>query len=347
MRPDDKICLHSHLAERVSKLGRPLVMTNGVFDVLHRGHVSYLNRAAELGASLLVAVNTDRSVRTLGKGSGRPLNSELDRAYVLAGLSSVDIVTFFDTRTPVELIQAIKPDVYVKGGDYDMETLEETRVVRGWGGQAVAIPLVDGFSTTALVQRIRQPLRKAVFLDRDGVINKDKGYVGRWEDFEFIPGAIEGMRLLQKAGYTLVVVTNQSGLARGYYVEAQYQALTQQMLAAIKQGGVELARIYHCPHHPEGVVPELTIICDCRKPAPGLLVKAALELNLSLPDCMLIGDKSSDIQAARAAGVGKAYVVSSDNPENLANPTHADGNFDNLLACAQYLTRNHQQEVST
>ncbi len=147
--------MESQLSERLSGLARPLVMTNGVFDVLHRGHVSYLHRAAELGASLLVAVNTDRSARTLGKGPDRPLNSELDRAYVLAGLASLDMVTFFDTRTPVELILRVRPDVYVKGGDYDMETLEETRVVRSWGGQSLSVPFVDGFSTTALVQRIR------------------------------------------------------------------------------------------------------------------------------------------------------------------------------------------------
>ena len=211
MRPEDKICLPQNLADRLAQVPRPLVMTNGVFDVLHRGHVSYLHRAAELGASLLVAVNTDASARMLGKGPDRPLNTAEDRAYVLAGLASVDLVTFFDTRTPVELIRAIRPDIYVKGGDYDMETLEETRVVRSWGGQSVAIPFVDGFSTTALVQRIRQPqtaqpaLRKAAFLDRDGVINLDRAYVHRWEDFEFVPGAIEGMRRLQAEGYALVL----------------------------------------------------------------------------------------------------------------------------------------------
>jgi rfaE bifunctional protein nucleotidyltransferase chain/domain len=342
MRPDDKICLQSDVPERLSTLARPLVMTNGVFDVLHRGHVSYLCLAAELGGSLLVAVNTDRSARVLGKGPDRPLNSELDRAYVLAGLASVDMVTFFDTRTPVELIQAIKPDIYVKGGDYDMEILEETRVVRSWGGQAVAIPFVDGFSTTALVQRIRKPRRKAAFLDRDGVINKDKAYVSRWEDFEFVSGAIEGMRLLQEDGFDLVVVTNQSGLARGYYSEAQYQTLTNHMIAALKQRGVELARVYHCPHHPEGLVPELSIICDCRKPAPGLLVKAARELNLSLQCSVLIGDKPSDIQAARLAGLDKAYIVDSDNPDSTFEQANADGYFASLLACAQYL---HHQAV--
>ena len=338
MSPEDKICLPQDLQSKLATLPRPLVMTNGVFDVLHRGHVSYLHRAAELGASLLVAVNSDASARMLGKGPDRPLNAAEDRAYVLAGLDSVDLLTFFDTRTPVELIQAVRPDIYVKGGDYDMETLEETRVVRSWGGQSVAIPFVDGFSTTALVKRIRQPLgRKAAFLDRDGVINKDKAYVHRWEDFEFVPGAIEGMRRLQDAGYALVIVTNQSGLARGYYTEAQYQALTEALQQELAGQGVKLDGVYHCPHHPKGSVPELAIDCDCRKPEPGMLLQAARELGLSLTDSLLVGDKPSDIEAARAAGVGRAYLVQSDNPESGAKAVQADGQFASLLDCATQL----------
>jgi rfaE bifunctional protein nucleotidyltransferase chain/domain len=155
MSPEDKICLPQELADRLASLPRPLVMTNGVFDVLHRGHVNYLHRAAELGASLLVAVNSDASARMLGKGPDRPLNAAEDRAYVLAGLESLALVTFFDTRTPVELIQAVRPDIYVKGGDYDMDTLAESALVRSWGGTALAIPFVSGYSTSALVTKIQ------------------------------------------------------------------------------------------------------------------------------------------------------------------------------------------------
>jgi len=345
MSPEDKICLPQDLSKKLAALPRPLVMTNGVFDVLHRGHVSYLHRAAQLGASLLVAVNSDASARMLGKGPDRPLNAAEDRAYVLAGLASVSLLTFFDTRTPVELIRAIRPDIYVKGGDYDMETLEETRVVRSWGGQSVAIPFVDGFSTTALVQRIRQPLqpqpslRKAAFLDRDGVINKDKAYVHRWEDFEFVPGAIEGMRALQAAGYALVVVTNQSGLARGYYTEAQYQQLTAALKDELARQGVLLDGVYHCPHHPQGSVAHLATDCNCRKPAPGMILQAAQELKLSLADSLLVGDKPGDIQAARAARVGHAYLVDSGNPESVVEgQVTADGHYASLLDCIDHLS---------
>jgi rfaE bifunctional protein nucleotidyltransferase chain/domain len=151
-----KICPATALADRIATLPRPMVFTNGVFDILHRGHVSYLAQARSLGACLVLGLNSDHSARLLGKGPDRPLNAELDRACVLAALASVDLVTFFDERTPCQLIEHLRPDLYVKGGDYDMDTLEETRLVRSWGGQAVAIPFVDGYSTTQLVQRIRR-----------------------------------------------------------------------------------------------------------------------------------------------------------------------------------------------
>lgn len=132
------------------------MFTNGVFDVLHRGHVTYLQQARALGAALVVAINSDASARRLAKGPDRPLNSEMDRALVIAALQVVDHVVLFDESTPCETIERIRPDVYVKGGDYDVDRLRESELVRGWGGRAVAIPFVDGYSTTRLVERIRK-----------------------------------------------------------------------------------------------------------------------------------------------------------------------------------------------
>jgi len=151
----DKLCPRRELDRRVAALARPIVFTNGVFDILHRGHVSYLAQARELGASLVIGLNSDASARGLGKGPDRPLNSELDRACVLAALESVSLVTLFDEATPLALLALVRPQLYVKGGDYDIETLEETRLVRGWGGDARALPFVAGYSTSALVKRIR------------------------------------------------------------------------------------------------------------------------------------------------------------------------------------------------
>jgi rfaE bifunctional protein nucleotidyltransferase chain/domain len=150
-----KIQPRDELVAQVQCLPRPLVFTNGVFDVLHRGHVMYLAQARELGASLVVALNTDASARRLGKGPDRPLNGEEDRAIVIAALQAVDAVTWFDEDTPTELIASLRPDVLVKGGDYDMQSLPETRVVQSYGGRALALPFVDGYSTTRLVHRIR------------------------------------------------------------------------------------------------------------------------------------------------------------------------------------------------
>ncbi len=140
---------------KVSELAKPVVFTNGVFDVLHRGHVTYLEQARALGGSLVVALNTDASSKRLGKGDDRPLNNETDRAAVVAALASVSLVTWFDEDTPLSLISELKPDVLVKGGDYDMRQLPETAVVEAYGGRALAISFVHGYSTTALVTKIR------------------------------------------------------------------------------------------------------------------------------------------------------------------------------------------------
>lgn len=151
----DKLCRREDLPARLAALPRPMVFTNGVFDLLHRGHVTYLAQARALGASLVLGLNSDASARGLGKGPDRPLNAEADRACVLAALESISLVVLFDEPTPCALLQEIRPDVYVKGGDYDIEALEETRLVRSWGGRAQALSFVDGYSTTALVRRIR------------------------------------------------------------------------------------------------------------------------------------------------------------------------------------------------
>lgn len=150
-----KIVRRADAPAAMAGLAAPVVFTNGVFDVLHRGHVTYLAQARSLGGSLVVAINTDASARRLGKGPDRPLNGEQDRAAMLAALASVDLVTWFDEDTPVALLEELRPAIYVKGGDYDMAMLEEARRIRGWGGRALAIPFVDGYSTTALVRRIR------------------------------------------------------------------------------------------------------------------------------------------------------------------------------------------------
>ena len=150
-----KILSRDALAALRPTLDAPVVFTNGVFDILHRGHVTYLADAKALGACLIVGVNSDASVRMLGKGDDRPINTESDRMALLAALESVDWVVCFGERTPVELIDALHPDVLVKGGDYDMDALPESALVRSWGGRALAIPFEHDRSTTKLLKKVR------------------------------------------------------------------------------------------------------------------------------------------------------------------------------------------------
>src|SRR5438093_13590368 len=154
-----KIATIDTLAARLAALPRPLVFTNGVFDILHRGHVTYLDRARNLGASLIVGVNTDASVRRLGKGGDRPVNALGDRLAVLAALEAVSLVVAFDEETPLALVLACHPDIIVKGGDYSAATTVGAAEVIAWGGRFEAIPVVPDCSTSALLARIHHSRR--------------------------------------------------------------------------------------------------------------------------------------------------------------------------------------------
>jgi D-glycero-beta-D-manno-heptose 1-phosphate adenylyltransferase len=152
---EQHICTPGEIAARAARLPRPLVFTNGVFDILHRGHVTYLAQARALGASLVVALNSDASARRLGKGADRPVNTLADRAAVVAALGCVDLVSWFDADTPLELILALKPEVLVKGGDWKPEAIVGAREVQGWGGTVHSIAFAHQRSTTALLERVR------------------------------------------------------------------------------------------------------------------------------------------------------------------------------------------------
>jgi len=164
---------------------------------------------------------------------------------------------------------------------------------------------------------------RAAFLDRDGVINVDRGYVSRREDFTFVPGVIEGARQLHELGYALVVVTNQSGIGRGLYSKEDFDALTAWMKGEFAAAGAPLAGVYSCPHHPTDAVGTYRRACDCRKPAPGMLLTAAQELKLRLSASVMFGDKESDLEAARAAGVPMRVLLGTDASETPALPTVA------------------------
>ncbi|NMF87420.1 D-glycero-beta-D-manno-heptose 1-phosphate adenylyltransferase [Aromatoleum petrolei] len=150
-----KICPPDELRARAASQSRPLVFTNGCFDILHRGHVTYLAQARALGAAMVVALNTDASVKRLGKGDDRPVNPLEDRAAVMAALACVDLVTWFDEDTPLQRILEARPEILVKGGDWPVDRIVGAAEVQGWGGIVHSIPFEHDRSTTALLGRIR------------------------------------------------------------------------------------------------------------------------------------------------------------------------------------------------
>ncbi|HEX4585681.1 MAG TPA: D-glycero-beta-D-manno-heptose 1,7-bisphosphate 7-phosphatase [Burkholderiaceae bacterium] len=173
-------------------------------------------------------------------------------------------------------------------------------------------------------------MRRAAFLDRDGVINVDPGYVHRIEDFEFVPGTLEACRELSRHGWLLVVATNQSGIGRGLYTTQDFDALTDWMRGRFEQCGAPLAGVYYCPHHPTEALDGFRLQCDCRKPRPGMLLAAARDLKLDLKQSMLFGDKCEDLMAAQAAGIPHRVLLGKDGrafPQQGCAPGLAQARF--------------------
>ena len=175
--------------------------------------------------------------------------------------------------------------------------------------------------------------RKAAFIDRDGVLNEERAFVHRTEDFVLLPGAVEALRLLQGAGYLLVVITNQSGIARGLYSEADYLALTEHMRGQLQAEGISLDAVEHCPHLPDAPVERYRRDCDCRKPKPGMIERAMERLDIDPAASFLVGDRLSDVQAGRAAGVGRCFLVRTGYHPSEEALARADGVYDDLLSC--------------
>ena len=272
------------------KLKKKIVAISGSFDILHAGHVRLLQQARALGDKLIVLLNSDRSIR-MYKGPDRPIHSVHKRKAALAAIPSVDSIIVFNEITPIHALEKLKPDIYVNGSDWGKGIIE-SETVAAYGGKIVHLPLLPGYSTTNILKKLgkKDTAARAVFLDRDGTINDNKdGYIHTKEHFAFLPGVIEGIKKLVTAGYKIIIISNQSGIARRMYTKRHVQDLHDWLRQKI-----HVDAIYICPHGPESA-------CVCRKPKPGMLIKAAKEHKLNLSKSWCIGDSDIDVIAGRSA----------------------------------------------
>ena len=321
MKIHDKIKTRQELSETCEELrqaGKTVGFTSGAFDLLHAGHVDYLEKAKELCDVLIVGVNTDASVRSY-KGPNRPYIPEAQRIKVLAALSSVDYVFLFDERRNSANIEALKPHFYIKAGDYSPATLTSKEVVEKYGGEIKLIPLQESASTSEIASKIaeslgvrgdrhiiegnaehfeRIPLKQtpAVFLDRDGTINEEVLYLSDPKKFKLLPNALEGVKKFQEMGYRIIITTNQPGIGLGYYSQEDFYAVNREMLKQFSKKNILIDKIYFCPHSKSEQ-------CDCRKPGQKFVELAKKDLNLNIKKSFFIGDKTSDIETGRIAGM--------------------------------------------
>lgn len=310
--PRAKILPHAEVdrwlaAQRAA--GRRIGFTCGAFDILHAGHVHYLSRARTLCDRLIVAVNSDASIRRY-KDPLRPINPEQQRMYVVAGLAPVDAVTLLDEDRPLSLLLRWKPEIYLKGGDYSAGSLRSAEAVRGYGGAVEVIATEFSTSTSRILERAAHApaapapaahARGLILLDRDGTLIRDIPFLHDPARVEVLPGAADGLAQLQAAGFLMAIVSNQQGIGLGYYTTQDFIAVNQVLLRELARHGIRISRIYHCPH-------SLADACTCRKPAAGMLDRALEDFRTPPGACFLIGDTQADMEAGAAAGCHTVYL---------------------------------------
>lgn len=323
------------LVNKLRKQSKKIVTINGSFDILHVGHIQFLQQAKNQGDVLIVLLNSDRSVKKY-KGTERPINSQKNRAKILACLSSVDFITIFNEINPKEILDKIKPDIHCNGQDWGRNSIER-EIVEKNGGKVHILKWTNGFSTTKLIRKIldvySKPSSKAVFLDRDGTININQPeYVHKIKDFKFTPYAIPALQKLSKTGYKIIILTNQSGIGRGYFKEQDFKTLNQWMLKDLNRKNIKINKVYHCSHHPKDN-------CFCRKPKIGMIMQAVKDFGISLDNSWFIGDKKEDIIMGREANVKTIKIG-----ERMSKNIKLEPNYyvENLLQAVKIIKKNER-----
>ena len=298
--------------------GKKIVTYNGSFDILHFGHIESLKEAKKQGDILIIPLNSDKSVRFY-KGSNHPINSQKKRAEALATLEYVDYIVLFNEINCKNILNKIKPDIHCNGSDWGKNCVERG-VVEVNGGKIYILKWQPGFSTSDLIQKISGnnfvPDTKAVFLDRDGTINiNDPEYNYKIDKFKFASGAVSALKKLSKTNYKIIIITNQSGIGRGYFKEEDLKKLHKWMLAELKKKGIRIDKIYYCPHHPNDN-------CFCRKPKIGMLLKAVKDFGINLSKSWFVGDDDKDVIAGREANVRTIKIGKKMTPKTKLGPNY-------------------------
>lgn len=306
------------IVQNLKKKGKKIVTYNGSFDILHIGHIKSFQEAKSLLDVLIILLNSDKSVKSY-KGPLRPIIPEDERAETIAALAMVDYVTLFDDINPKRILARIKPHVHCNGSDWGRDCVERS-IVEENGGRIHILRWKEGWSTTKLIQKIldvyQKPPVRAVFLDRDGTINLNKkGYTSKIEDFEFIPHALPALKKLSATDYKVIIITNQSGIGRGYYSQREFNILNEWMLSKLSEENVRIDKVYFCPHSPDDK-------CYCRKPNIGLVMQAVKDFGISLNDSWVIGDDERDVIAGREANVRTIKIGKKMPKELLLEPNY-------------------------
>lgn len=330
------------IREQYRQEGKAVGFTSGVFDIVHPGHVQYLEDAKSLVDILIVGVNSDSSVKA-NKGDARPICPENDRARIVSALASVDHVFIFSELNNNQNIESLKPDLYIKAGDYSLDRLSSKELVERYGGKVAIVPFTEGRSSSGVIERIvaaavtlegesvAHERRPAVFVDRDGTIIEHIEYLSEPERVKELPGSFAALKKMRELGYRIIVVTNQPGIGLGYFTKEEFYVVNREMLRQATAAGCAIDRIYFCPHS-KGES------CKCRKPSPFPLQRAVRECNVDLSKSFVIGDMTSDIQLAKNAGCKSILVKTGRGGDDGLFPVTADVEARDLSEAATYLS---------
>ena len=336
----------SKIIAGLNKQNKITGFTSGAFDLLHAGHVDYLEKARMQCDYLVVGVNSDKSVKAY-KSPKRPVVSQDMRARLIAGLACVDDVFIFDELNNNKNIEELHPKIYFKAADYSKDKLSSAAIVEAYGGEVKLIELTPALSTSSIIEDValrfhpasvdedkipRKEKAPAVFIDRDGTINVLIHYLHEVEKFELIEGAMEALRAFEKAGYRLVIVTNQPGIGLGYFSKEDFFQCNKALLKACTAAGVGIDKIYFCPHSKADN-------CTCRKPAIGMIERAIREMDIDLKKSYVIGDMTSDIMLAKNAGCRSVLVKTGQGGSDGLYGVKPDFIFDNLLQASKELLK--------